>query len=119
MKDLKLNTTSHDIEIENYDMSFVEGIDFIMQNIKIKLLTLHGEWFLDTNAGVKYFEEIMVKNPSVPSIDTIIQSEILDSYGVNKILEYTSDFISRTRKLNISFKIDTIEGEGTFSGEIP
>ena len=42
--DLKLDTTTHDLVIENYDLALVDGIDLVRQAIKQRLLLELEEW---------------------------------------------------------------------------
>jgi len=111
MKDLKLTLDNHELQVTNYDLSLVSDLERVAQNIKIRLLFLFGEWFLDTDFGVKYIEEIMVKTPSLPQIDTIIKATIIETTDVIDIIEYQSEFDNVLRKMSITFKATTSFGE--------
>ncbi len=37
-KDILLDTGTHDLKITGYDLSLVEGLDYIVQKLKIRLL---------------------------------------------------------------------------------
>ena len=54
--DLKLDTTTHDLVIENYDLVLVDGIDLVRQAIKQRLLLVSEEWFLDDTIGVPWYQ---------------------------------------------------------------
>jgi len=119
MSDILLDTTTHDIEIENYDFELVTGIDKVVQQIKIRLLFFKGEWFLDTLQGLPFYDDIFVKNPNIPNIDNIIKSEIVNTPNVKELLSYESDYDNTNRSLTITFEVDTLYGStGTITESI-
>lgn len=116
MKDLKLVTDTsaadyHDLDITNYDLSLVDELDYVRQKIEIKLQFFFGEWFLDTTKGVKYFELILIKNPDLTTIASIIKTAILDTDNVTELLEYEQSYSASARELTISFRAQTEFGE--------
>ncbi len=114
MIDLELNT-ANDLKIEEYDLQLIKDEDQVAQNISIKLQMYQGEWFLNTKAGVPYYESILVKNPDGAAIDSLLKKAILTVDGVNELLEYEADFDEDiARLLTVSFKVNTIFG--TVSG---
>lgn len=113
MKDIKLDTISHDLVISGYDLLLVEEIDQVQQNIKIRLLFLYSEWFLNANKGVPYFEQIGIKNPNIALVDSFLKSTIAETPGVSQILEYSSDYSPSARTFSMSFKVLTDFGETT------
>lgn len=110
MKNLKLSEERHDLVIENYNLVIVEGIDRVRQHLRTRLWFFKGEWFLDTTYGVDYYGSILIKNPNLSTVASIIKSTILDTPNVNQLLEYEQDFNIVTRELNVSFKVDTTFG---------
>lgn len=120
MIDWKLDPLTHDIVIENGDAVLIEDVEGdpaqIEQHLKIKLWLFKGEWFLDTSVGVPYFEDILVKNPNIPNIESILKQKILSTPGVNEILEFSIAFDRQARNLTVDFKADTDFGVATVSG---
>jgi uncharacterized membrane protein (Fun14 family) len=110
MKDLCLDTISHDLLISNYDLSLVTDKDYLVQKIKIRLLFIYGEWFLDIEDGLKYYEIIWVKNPNIALIESAIQATILDIEGVINITQFSTSFSNANRELTINATINTIYG---------
>lgn len=82
----------------------------LAQRLLIRLRTFRGEWFLDENLGIDYFGQILGKNRNKSTVDTIIQSEILQEQEVLQLAEYNSVYDNALRKLNISFKARTLDG---------
>lgn len=119
MKDILLTLDTHDLDISNFDLSIVEGADSVAQNVKIRLLFFRGEWFLDTTAGLPFYTDILVKNPNLANIDSIIKAEISETPEVNEITIYSSNFIRSQRKLNVEFTLNTEYGLIPISEVLP
>jgi hypothetical protein len=110
MIDLKLETTYHDLDIANYDLVLVDGVDQVRQKLENRLQFFYGEWFLDNTKGVKLYETVFVKNPNLSLIASLFKSTILDTRDVNTILEYNQTYDASLRKLAIDFKVNTTYG---------
>lgn len=83
----------------------------VVQHIRSRLQFFKGEWFLDTNAGVPYFEEIFTKPVNLANIESIFKTKILETPGVSKLTEFTMDYESgANRELVIRFSAETIYG---------
>jgi len=119
LKDIKLGLTSHDIAIEDNTFSFVEGADRVGQQIKIRILWFLGEWFLDTNRGVPWFEEIFVKNPDIAEIEAQLKVEIATVPNVKEITQWSSDLDVKTRTYTVRSRVDTEFGPITIEETIP
>jgi hypothetical protein len=112
-RDLQLDNDCKDIEIVNLDLALVDGTVQVKQALCIALRLFRGEWFLDANAGVPYYQDVLVKSPNLSEINSILKTEILKVEHVNKILEFTSTFDSVNRQLSVSFRADTTFGPVT------
>lgn len=113
MKDFKL-TSDGDLAIESNDFLFVEDEEQIRQFLKIKLKTFFGECAFNTDKGVKYFEEIFIKEPNKSTVDGIIKGTIIDTDGVLEIIEYSSEISRENREVSIDTNIRTVFGDITF-----
>jgi hypothetical protein len=111
MKDLMLNPVSHDLVMSEYDLLLVSDLDQITQNIKIRLLFLYSEWFLNINKGVPYIEQIGVKNPNIALIDSLLKATIAETTGVTQIISYSSSYSATLRTFDINFIVETEFGE--------
>ena len=114
MIDEALDTTTHDMGYSEYDCSTVSELDQVRQNIKIRLLMIKGEWFLDSRRGLPIFEKILVKNPNLSEIDVIIKATILETQEVQEILSYMSTMNRESRHLSVSFSALSDYGTITF-----
>jgi hypothetical protein len=113
--DLALNRIGHDMLFHpvlnnKYSLWFIEGADRVAQQIKINLLSLLGEWFLDNRYGVPYLEEILVKNPHIASVETILRNHISSVPNVIRIEYFGMDWNRQTRSLSVEFSCETTLG---------
>lgn len=106
--DLLLDPSSHDLVLVDGDL--VLGAD-VAQAVKIRLLFVRGEWFLNRLQGVPYFEQIFVKNPNLSHVSAIFRKTILDTPGVNELTSFSFDFDNATRVFTLTWAADTDEGE--------
>ena len=62
MNDLELNVQTHDLVIANGTVNLLNTEPKVArQALNINLLLFRGEWFLDLDAGIPYFQEIFQK----------------------------------------------------------
>ncbi len=86
MNDLELDTETHDLVIENGDLKLLnDEPKVVRQTLTINLLFFQGEWFLDLEYGVPYFQSILVKGATKDLVDSLLRRAILDSYRVETI----------------------------------
>lgn len=107
MKDLKIDALTRDLSIKNHDLEFVTDLDRVAQKLRIKLNHIFGEWFLNNSEGIKYFENVMVKNPNIPLVESLLKAAILETENVKEILEFSTDLDLSLRKLTVRFKVLT------------
>jgi hypothetical protein len=109
---LKLDETTHDLFVTNFQFTPI-GLktEDLAQRLKMKLLFFKGEWFLDEDYGMPYFQEIFVKGTSKETIDDRFRIAIAQERGVDRLLEYSSVFDSSTRVFSVTATVKTTEGE--------
>lgn len=118
MKDIALDPTTGDLLLEHFDLKLVDGRDQIAQNLAIRLRFILGEWFLDINAGVPYYDDFFIKAPNQIRIESLLKEEILDTPGIDQILSFTSNFDAQKRIYSVTFSVSTIQGEITLTQEL-
>jgi hypothetical protein len=111
--DLQLDTDCEDLEIVNLDLALVDGTVRVKQALCIALRTFRGEWFLNSEAGVPYYQNILVKNPVISEINSLLKVAILQVANVEKLLEFSSTWDTAARELSVSFRVDTTFGPVT------
>lgn len=110
MKDLKLDKDTHDLKVENFDLSLITGIDRVVQDLKVRLWVFLNEWFLDTSIGLPFYSDINVKNPDLNAIEAIFKEKIIETEDVNEILEFQLNYNSSLRTMSVSFSVNTTFG---------
>ena len=103
MIDLKLDTLSHDLIIENYDLGIVIEGEQVRQNVKQRLLHFTKEWFLDLEAGTPWIESILIKGARVANISSILKARIAETVGIAEILDFNLTD-SGERALSVAFR---------------
>lgn len=111
MTDLLLDRDTHDLSIPGYDLQFVSGVDLIRQRIKQRLLTIQGEWFLNTDIGLPWFDQIIGKGAERPQISALLIREIAETEGVDAVVEFDLTLNRRTRQLVVLFRVTALSTE--------
>jgi len=102
-RDFRLDA-NEDLALEEGDFVLVAGAEGIASDLKARLQTFLGEWFLDTSIGLPYFTEIFGKTP-VPRLETIFREQILATPGVASIEVLRLQKSGRT--LTLTFRVLT------------
>ena len=107
-----ISPTYGDLVFGDYIDHTVEGIDGLVQRLKIRLQVFLEEWFLDDTRGVPYFQQILEKGTSYDEISNSIKLVISKTKDVKKINSFIieSDDIE-SRKIPISFSVTSIFGD--------
>lgn len=124
--DLALNRLDHDLvfhesmnwttptpqivtppDVKKYRIWPINDADKIAQQIKINLLSFLGEWFLDVTYGVPYLEEILIKNPRIASVETILRGHISSVPDVIRIDSFSLTWERQNRFLFVEFSCTT------------
>ena len=104
MKDFLLDE-NHDIVLENFDLALTDQKTITTQKIKQTLLLFQGEWFLNEEAGMPYFDEILGKQNSISRIKTLYTRAIEEIEEVEKILSLNIELASKERGLKIDVEV--------------
>ncbi len=81
----------------------------ILQRVKVRLRFFLGEWFLNTDHGIPYFQDILgTKNLNLDVVQSLFQSEILDVAGVSEMISSLIDYDEKQRKVLYTFEALTI-----------
>lgn len=105
-RDLLLDR-QNDLVLEDGDFQFSKGIAGVIQECRVRLQMFQGEWFLNLDAGIPYWTEIMGQKPSIAisaaaaSFNEALLS-IEDVFAVTK-MEVTYDH--KTRALTVNWAV--------------
>lgn len=109
MLDIALDS-SHDLLIENLDLTLVDGAEQVRQQVLIKLKLWTGEWFLDTEFGTPYLESVLGKQLTLSGALAAIRKSILEVQGVRQLQEFRYNYNRAERRLYLEFTADTPYG---------
>lgn len=109
--DIQLNL-QNDIIFDNTNSPTVTADPLldVAQRLKIRLQTYVGEWFLNIETGIPYYQRVFRKGVKKSDIDTIFRAAILEEPDVISISEFTSTLDVQTREYVLSFTALTVNG---------
>lgn len=123
--DIRLDVTTHDIVLDDSgDMIMADDAQSIAQDVKVRLLTFAGEYFLDDTIGMLDFTRWLgPKNPKLPALRAQAKAEIEATPGIVSCDNVTFDYKPGTRALVISFAargaVDPVNGSVVLIGAAP
>ena len=85
--------------------------EVVAQRLRIRLGTYLGEWFLNTEYGVSYYQQILAKKTTKVAVDRIFQQQILSERGVRELVSFSSTF--QNRQYEMSFRVRVLNGTET------
>lgn len=104
-------TNTDDLDVSSGNLQIIGGADSIPQELRLRLKFFKGEWFLDREAGIPYFQDVLVKQPDPNVLQGVFRKALLECPGVLAVNELTLTRDSTTRALNLSFRVSTDAGE--------
>jgi hypothetical protein len=110
MIDLKNDPDTWDLSIENGDLVLVDKSDCAAQHVAQRIKLFKGEWFLDLDAGIPWFQDILKKNPNPNLVDGILKNAIIESPDIVELLSFNLDYDTGTRELTVDFSARSVDG---------
>lgn len=100
--------TSYPNTGSDHDIHFVDGVlqtvtdaEAVAQRVRQHLEFFQGEWFLNTDAGVPWFQFIFVEPFDQSTAESILKAEIVEIPGVAEISEFMVSVDSSDRSFNL------------------
>ena len=117
MTDLRIDPTTEDIVMTRGRPEVITGKDAKAQRIRARLLTVRGEWFLDTTFGLDYLGVVFVKGISRAVLAAHIKTEILRGADAGDLItQFDMSFDSDTRALTVAATLESPDGTTTTVG---
>lgn len=91
---------SGDIKVDD----FVIDKDVILLAVKSRLQFFKGEWFLNTEDGTPWLQDIFVKPVRSRLVEGILKRRILETPGIESLNSFNLVFDGTTRKLTVDFE---------------
>jgi hypothetical protein len=108
MADIKLQE-NNDIAWNDFRWTD-DNAESVAQKIKLRLLKYFGEYFLDIEQGVPYFQTILKKGVSKDYVDTLFIDTITETTGVLSLDTFESILDGGSGVYQFSFVATTVEG---------
>ena len=110
MSDLSLDTTTGDLIFVGGDLVLNAALESIRQNLQSRISFFLGEWFLDVDDGLPYYQEVLKKNPDPVVLDGVFKFVILATPGVLGLDEFDMSLDTSAREFKLSFKARCTDG---------
>lgn len=112
---LWLDPVTHDLATDaGGNLKLARDAEAVAQHVKQRLLTHQGEWFLDTRAGVPWFDRVMGQAFDADVAEAMVKDVIARTPGVTEITGLSARFDKATRGLIL----DGFEVYTTFDGGV-
>jgi hypothetical protein len=93
--------SNDDMICENGKIKLVKKADEILQRVRTRLRRIKGEWFLNVNAGIPYYEGQILGGKDFNYVKLVISAEINNTLGVSDIQELNLITDPKTKKTSI------------------
>lgn len=113
MPDIKM-TSSGDIFVsDSGDIALTESV---RQAVLIKIKWILDEWRLGPDFGFPWYEEVLVKNPDLAKIRSLLRSAIMEVDGV--VSAAVNEAVIDWQRRRLSAKFTFVVGETTYREEL-
>ena len=93
-------------------LKLVKDNEAIGQHVAQRLQSFAGDWFLDRQSGIDWFENVLGNQYDPDLVEAIVKVEIIETHGVNAITSFNLRFDPRTRQMT-GFNIVVLTIEDT------
>lgn len=112
MKHDILLTGGGDLAIIDFDLKLTDETNVVAQRVKRALLLFKGEYFLDTDLGMPYYDDILGTKNSIDTLQAIFVNAIREVRGVADVKEFNMAFDNEKRTLSINMTLkDALDNE--------
>ena len=115
MKVRKLSSAGDYVMGHGYLDFHQDTAEGVAQNAMTRLQLWRGTWFIDTEAGTPWLQQILGKHDAV---DVVIRTRILETPGVLSIQSFESILNPDTRRLTVTATINTQFGSAELMGTL-
>jgi len=106
-----LSLRDGDIHLDDQgNLSTVSGIEALRQKILQKLRFFQGEWFLNINEGVPYFQQIFARPIDAGLAASIFNNEILEEEEVTGLKNVSANLDPITREFRYNAIVESVFG---------
>lgn len=102
--DIKLDSVG-DIHVGASGMELIGGIDGVAQLVRIAIKLFRGEWFLNTEVGVPWYQRILGQKPTQAEVRAALLEEIKGIPGVLDVPQLSVAFDGTTRRMTATWVV--------------
>lgn len=117
MRNIALDS-SNNLVIENGVLQLYSGLDEYLQAVRNALAAFQGEWFLNPDIGVPYYQKIFDKLLERSALRSIFVTQIRTVPGTLSVDEISFELATDTRILSVDFTVSSVYGSGTTSVDL-
>ena len=103
-KDLLLGDKG-DLVIKDFDIMLTNDKQILKQALRQELKTFKGDWFLDVDKGIPYYQDILGQRNSIDSVRAIFIEAIKSVEGVKEIVGLELNLNGKDRTLDVSITV--------------
>lgn len=104
---------------EGTEIAYTSLVEEVAQRLRVRLSSFKGDWFLNLNSGIPFYERVFVKGVDEGLIRSIFYQAILGTAGVSNLISLTYSHDKATRVLSIAFSVRLIDGSVFSSKDFP
>lgn len=117
--DMPIDPSTGDLTFTAGRVVLTAGLPAVVQGARIRIQMIAGEWFLDLDAGVRWFERVGVAASAAifgqkfdqSKCDDEIRRAILAVPAVTTMQKLNSQFVGTTRGVSITWQAKTLFGD--------
>ena len=89
------------------DLQWSKGIPGVIQECRIKLLMFKGEWFLDREVGISWWEQILGQKPDVAiaAITSEFFDKLMSVEDVLVVRQLDVEYNGTTRTISVTWSV--------------
>ncbi len=106
-----------DLVVEDNKLVLIDGVDEVSQRMSTNFRFFLGEWFLNTELGVPYYQKVLGQKPRVGILQSVFRDAALVTNGVKQVNDIVIDYTSATRTLRVDMTVTSETGVFTYEKE--
>lgn len=106
-----LETEDRDFALFEGNLVLVRDARAITQKVENRFRFFLGEWFLDIREGVPYFQQILIKGPSIKVVRQLFLKVITTTPGMADVIDFDMQYNGTTRTLSYQWSGITDTGD--------
>lgn len=102
-----------DLVIVDGDLAFSSGVQGVAQACRIAISMFQGEWFLNLDAGIPYWQSILGHKPAlaIPAATLAFRDALQEVPGVQAVTVCDVNYNGKTRVAKVRWAVKTVFGD--------